>query len=443
MSGLIQERRASSIQRLAASFLDLLLITLVYLLLYWILNQILNTFKVKGIIFDISQIITVYILFFYGYHFLFDASNFQGTVGKRLLGLRVINAQAGKLTVPQSLFRNLLRLASILPLGAGLWVQFFRKDNLSFHDWLSKTQVVTIRPKRSKQSSSTRFSSAQISTLQKSEGSEIKSSFFSGIEPHKEGDLYFQKNEDFESFNPNEGIVADNLVKIYKKRPVVNGVTFHVRQGEVVGLLGPNGAGKTTTFYMIVGLVKPNKGRILLDGKNIARYPMFKRARMGIGYLPQEMSIFRKLSVEDNIRAVLDIQGKPKEEIEETVESLLDELGLKKIRRQLGYTLSGGEKRRTEVARILSIKPRFLLLDEPFTGIDPIAIADIQKIIIQLKETRNLGILITDHNVRETLKITDRAYIKHEGRILVSGTRDELVTNEDAKRIYLGRDFTM
>ncbi len=239
------------------------------------------------------------------------------------------------------------------------------------------------------------------------------------------------------------GITAENLVKVYKKRRVVNDVSFHIKQGEIVGLLGPNGAGKTTTFYMIVGLIRPDEGKVFLKGENIAGFPMFKRALMGIGYLPQENSIFRKLSVEDNIRSVLDLKGMDKDEIESMVDSLVSELGLEKIRFQKAYTLSGGERRRTEVARILSIKPDFLLLDEPFTGIDPIAIADIQNIILQLKKERQLGILITDHNVRETLKITDRAYIINEGKILVSGTSEELIKDKEARRIYLGRDFTM
>jgi lipopolysaccharide export system ATP-binding protein len=248
--------------------------------------------------------------------------------------------------------------------------------------------------------------------------------------------------EDSEKF-VSTGITAENLVKIYKKRRVVDNISFHIKQGEIVGLLGPNGAGKTTTFYMIVGLIKPDGGKVFLKGDNVAGFPMFKRALMGIGYLPQENSIFRKLSVEDNIRCVLDLKGMEKDRIEEIVDSLIRELGLEKIRFQKAYTLSGGEKRRTEVARILSIKPDFLLLDEPFTGIDPIAIADIQNIILQLKRDRNLGILITDHNVRETLKITDRAYIINEGKILVSGTSEELIKNKEARRIYLGRDFAM
>lgn len=253
--------------------------------------------------------------------------------------------------------------------------------------------------------------------------------------------MRIQQNEDVKKFK--KGIVADNLVKIYKQRRVVNDISFHVNKGEIVGLLGPNGAGKTTTFYMIVGLVKPYSGAVLLNGENIAAFPMYKRARMGIGYLPQEMSIFRKLTVEDNIKAVLELQGKEKDEIDDTTNSLIKELGLEKIRKQMAYTLSGGEKRRTEVARILAIKPSFLLLDEPFTGIDPIAIADIQKIITHLNKERGLGILITDHNVRETLKITHRAYIIHEGKILVSGTSSELIKHKEARRIYLGRDFTM
>ena len=249
-------------------------------------------------------------------------------------------------------------------------------------------------------------------------------------------------NENIQQYEGN-GIVVDSLEKVYKKKKVVNSVSFHIKQGEIVGLLGPNGAGKTTTFYMIVGLVKPNNGKVMLNNENIAGFPMYKRARMGIGYLPQEMSIFRKLTVENNIKAVLELQGKERNEIDEITNSLLSELGLDKIRSQMAYTLSGGEKRRTEVARILAIKPNFLLLDEPFTGIDPIAIADIQKLILHLKKEKGLGILITDHNVRETLKITDRAYIIHEGKILVSGTSKDLIGHEEARRIYLGRDFTM
>jgi lipopolysaccharide export system ATP-binding protein len=240
-----------------------------------------------------------------------------------------------------------------------------------------------------------------------------------------------------------EGIAVENLVKIYKKRRVVQGISFHLKRGEVVGLLGPNGAGKTTTFYMIVGLVRPNEGKVFLNGQDITNYPMYKRARMGIGYLPQEISIFRHLSVEDNIKAVLDIHGKPKDEVEETTDKLLTQLGLQKVRKQMSFTLSGGEKRRLEVARLLSLKPDFLLLDEPFTGIDPIAIADIQNLVLQLREEMGLGILITDHNVRETLRITDRSYIIYEGKILVSGTNEELTTNEEARRIYLGQNFNM
>lgn len=255
--------------------------------------------------------------------------------------------------------------------------------------------------------------------------------------------MSIQVKEDVTGYIHQKGIVVQDINKTYGKKKVVNSVNFHIQQGEIVGLLGPNGAGKTTTFYTIVGLITPNSGSVLLDGENIERFPMYYRARLGIGYLPQEMSIFRKMTVEDNIRAVLDIQGKSKEEIETITNGLLDELGLQNIRKQKGYTLSGGEKRRTEVARILAIRPRFLLLDEPFTGIDPIAIADIQKIILHLKEKRGLGILITDHNVRETLKITNRAYIIHEGKILVSGTSEELIKSKEAKKYYLGMDFTM
>ncbi len=246
-----------------------------------------------------------------------------------------------------------------------------------------------------------------------------------------------------ESIQILSGLVAHNLVKVYGKRTVVRGISVHVQAGEVVGLLGPNGAGKTTTFSMLVGLIRPNEGEVLLDGDNITDLRMYQRARRGVGYLPQELSIFRKLSVEDNIRSVLEIRGLEKDEIEQSVETLLTELGLQKIRKQQGYTLSGGEKRRTEVARILAIQPRFLLMDEPFTGIDPIAIADIQRLVLELRSKWGLGILITDHNVRETLKIVDRTYICYDGQILVSGTAEELVNNEEARRTYLGSDFSI
>ncbi|MGL4562738.1 MAG: LPS export ABC transporter ATP-binding protein [Brevinema sp.] len=243
--------------------------------------------------------------------------------------------------------------------------------------------------------------------------------------------------------NDLNGLIANDLIKSYGKRLVVKGISLNVKPGEVVGLLGPNGAGKTTTFSMLVGLLRPNDGEVLLDGENITHLRMFERARKGVGYLPQELSIFRRLSVEDNIRAVLEIRGLEKSEIDNSVENLLTELGLQKIRKQQGYTLSGGEKRRTEVARILAIQPRFLLMDEPFTGIDPIAIADIQRLVLELRSKWGLGILITDHNVRETLKIVDRTYICYDGQILVSGTVQDLVENEEARRTYLGSDFTI
>lgn len=237
-------------------------------------------------------------------------------------------------------------------------------------------------------------------------------------------------------------ILAESLEKSFKRRMVVKGVSFWIERGEVVGLLGPNGAGKTTTFYMIVGFISADGGRILYNSRDITRMPMFKRARLGIGYLPQESSVFRKLTVEQNILAVLENTKLGRRERRERTNRLLEELGISQVRKQKAYTLSGGERRRTEIARALALEPKFLLLDEPFAGIDPIAVFDIQEIISNLKQ-KGLGILITDHNVRETLKITDRAYIMNEGEILVSGTSDELINNEEAKRIYLGLNFTM
>ncbi len=233
-----------------------------------------------------------------------------------------------------------------------------------------------------------------------------------------------------------------DLVKKYGKRTVVNHVSVEVNQGEIVGLLGPNGAGKTTTFYMTVGLIKPNEGEIYLDEINITKDPMYKRAQRGIGYLSQESSVFRKLSVEDNIMAILEMTKLNKEDQKLTLEMLLEEFGLNKVRKSLGVQLSGGERRRTEIARALAINPKFILLDEPFAGVDPIAVEDIQAIVAKLKD-KNIGILITDHNVHETLSITDRAYLLYEGRILKSGTADELASDPEVRAKYLGQSFEL
>lgn len=233
---------------------------------------------------------------------------------------------------------------------------------------------------------------------------------------------------------------TDNLVKKYGKRTVVNHVSIDVTQGEIVGLLGPNGAGKTTTFYMTVGLIQPNEGQIFLNDLNITEYPVYKRAQNGIGYLAQEASVFRKLSVEDNIRAVLQMTKMSKEEQRDKLESLIAEFRLQKVRKNLGDQLSGGERRRTEIARCLAINPNFIMLDEPFAGVDPIAVEDIQSIVYKLKD-KNIGILITDHNAQETLRITDRAYLLFEGRILFQGTSEELAENPVVREKYLGREF--
>lgn len=235
---------------------------------------------------------------------------------------------------------------------------------------------------------------------------------------------------------------AEQLVKQYGKRTVVRGVSVHIEQGEIVGLLGPNGAGKTTSFYMTVGFIQPTSGKVFLDEEEITHLPMYRRARRGIGYLPQESSIFRKLSVEDNIRAVLEMTELSKDEQKERLESLLDEFSLHKVRLSKGDTLSGGERRRTEIARALAVSPRFILLDEPFAGIDPIAVEDIQSIVYKLK-TKNIGILITDHNVGETLSIIDRAYIMVDGSIFKEGTPEELASDERVKAAYLGRSFEL
>lgn len=237
-------------------------------------------------------------------------------------------------------------------------------------------------------------------------------------------------------------LYTKNITKSYRGRTVVKGVTIEVNQGEIVGLLGPNGAGKTTSFYMIVGLVSPEKGTVHLDDRNITRLPMYKRSQLGVGYLPQEVSVFRKLSVEDNIMAILEMTRLNKKERIAKQERLLDEFGLQHVRKNKGDSLSGGEKRRTEIARALATDPKFVLLDEPFAGVDPIAVEDIQSIVAELKE-RNIGILITDHNVQETLSITDRAYLLFEGNILKAGTTEELAADEQVRRVYLGQNFEL
>jgi len=235
---------------------------------------------------------------------------------------------------------------------------------------------------------------------------------------------------------------SENLVKKYKSRTVANNVSVEVKQGEIVGLLGPNGAGKTTSFYMIVGMVKPNSGKIFLDDVDITKEPMYRRAQLGIGYLPQEASVFRKLSIEDNLRAILEMTKLTKKEQEIKVETLLDEFGLQHVRKNLGDQLSGGERRRTEIARALATDPKFILLDEPFAGVDPIAVEDIQNVVRKLKE-KNIGILITDHNVHETLSITDRAYLLYSGSVIKSGTAEDLANDEQVRKVYLGSNFEL
>ena len=242
-------------------------------------------------------------------------------------------------------------------------------------------------------------------------------------------------------------LYTSDLVKKYKSRTVVNHVSIDVKQGEIVGLLGPNGAGKTTTFYMIVGLVKPNDGRIFLEDEDgttteITKMPVYKRAQMGVGYLAQEASVFRQLTVEDNLKAVLEMTGYSKEYQRQRVEELLEEFRLQKVRKNMGIQLSGGERRRTEIARAVAINPKFILLDEPFAGVDPIAVEDIQSIVRTLKD-KNIGVIITDHNVHETLSITDRTYLLFEGKVLKAGSAEDLANDEEVRRVYLGQDFKL
>jgi lipopolysaccharide export system ATP-binding protein len=235
---------------------------------------------------------------------------------------------------------------------------------------------------------------------------------------------------------------SKDLIKTYGAKNVVNGVSVEVNQGEIVGLLGPNGAGKTTNFYMIVGLVRPDGGKVYLDGKEITKLPMYKRAQLGVGYLPQEASVFRDLSVEDNVLAILEMTDLSKKEQKERLEELLEEFGLNRVRKNFGKVLSGGERRRVEIARALATDPKFILLDEPFAGVDPIAVEDIQAIVAKLR-TRNIGVLITDHNVQETLSITDRAYLLFEGKLLKQGSAEDLANDELVRKVYLGKNFVL
>ena len=254
---------------------------------------------------------------------------------------------------------------------------------------------------------------------------------------------FLNQNDDSEISNPPIGTLrTDDLVKKYGKRTVVDHVSINVKQGEIVGLLGPNGAGKTTTFYMTTGLISPNSGNIFLDDQNITKDPVYKRAKLGIGYLAQEASVFRRLSVEDNIRAVLEMTDYSKEYQRERCEALIEEFRLQKVRKSMGIQLSGGERRRTEIARAVAINPAFILLDEPFAGVDPIAVEDIQSIVATLKN-KNIGVIITDHNVDETLAITDRTYLLYEGKILKTGTAEDLANDEMVRRVYLGQNFEL
>ena len=237
-------------------------------------------------------------------------------------------------------------------------------------------------------------------------------------------------------------LIAENIVKYYKQRKVVKGVSFKLKQGEIVGLLGPNGAGKTTSFYMVVGLVRPDKGKVYIDDQNIGKLPMYKRAKKGIAYLAQEPSVFRKLSVEDNIMSMLEMSERNKKKRKERMEMLLEEFSLTHVRKNRGDVLSGGERRRTEIARCLTVNPKFILLDEPFAGVDPIAVEDIQEVVVNLKK-RNIGILITDHNVQETLSITDHTYLLFEGNILRSGTSEALAADDLVRKVYLGKNFIL
>jgi lipopolysaccharide export system ATP-binding protein len=388
-------------RRLAAGVTDYMLCLALYALLYMGMVKYLTYLK-NNLMFDMfRQVIPGFFIFLFIYSLFLEIMPIRTTIGKRIFHTWVYDRKGNPAGPVPIILRNLAKLLTLLTAGVGFFLCAFRKDQLSLHDLLSGCTVMRVEKSR-------------IRTI----------------------------NKTLQPGSSKGKLLATGLVKVYGGMRVVNGVNLEIHPGEVVGLLGPNGAGKTTTFYMIVGLIKPDDGQILIDGEDVSRCPMYIRARKGLNYLPQEPSIFRKLTVEENIQAILETLDLNRQERRERLKELLRELDLTPLAKNRAYSLSGGERRRVEITRALVTSPKYILLDEPFAGIDPLAVAEIQNIIGTLK-TKGIGIIISDHNVRETLSVCDRAYIVNEGSILVEGDPDTISRSEIARKIYFGENFSL
>jgi lipopolysaccharide export system ATP-binding protein len=411
-------------RRLGAATVDIMFCLVLYALLYVGTMKYLDYLE-SDLVFDIFQeVIPGFFIFLFLYHLILEATPLQATMGKRLFDIRVFDRNGRRAGVISTLLRHLAKLLTFSTAGIGFLMAALRKDKRALHDLLSGCSVMVIR-KKLRQGGPTYLSElAQKTGIQAGGGSgpDTQTGPGTGLGVGK--------------------LSAIGLIKSYGGRRAVNGVNLEIHPGEVVGLLGPNGAGKTTTFYMIVGLIRPDGGQILIDGEDVSRCPMYIRARKGLNYLPQEPSIFRKLTVEENILAILETLDLSQQERRERLKELLGELDLTPLAKNRAYSLSGGERRRVEITRALVTSPKYILLDEPFAGIDPLAVADIQNIIGKLK-AKGIGVIISDHNVRETLSVCDRAYIVNEGSILVEGDPDTISQSEIARKIYFGEKFSL
>jgi len=427
--GRIMKTPAGFWRRLGAGTADFLLCLVLYALVYVGAVKTLDYLE-SDLVFDIfQQVIPGFFIFLFLYNLILEATPLQATMGKLLFDIRVFDRNGRRAGAVSTLVRHLVKLLTLLTAGIGFIMAAFRKDKLAVHDLLSGCSVMVIRKKRRQTDHRTYLpEQAQRAGLQAGRESRPGYGYDTGTGP---------------GLGAGAGkLSATGLIKVYGGKRVVNGVNLEIYPGEVVGLLGPNGAGKTTTFYMIVGLIRPDDGQILIDGEDVSRCPMYIRARKGLNYLPQEPSIFRKLTVEENILAILETLDLSHQERRERLKELLGELDLTPLAKNRAYSLSGGERRRVEITRALVTSPRYILLDEPFAGIDPLAVADIQSIIGKLK-AKGIGVIISDHNVRETLSVCDRAYIVNEGSILVEGDPDTISRSEIARKIYFGEKFSL
>lgn len=416
-------------RRLGAGIADFLLCVVLYALLYVGAVKALDYLESERVFDIFLQVIPGFFIFLFLYHLILEATPLKATIGKLLFDMRVFDRHSRRAGAGPIALRHLARFLTLLTAGIGFGMAAFRKDKRALHDLLSGCSVVVVRKKR-------RQSDRRTYLPQQGQGAELQ-------QDHWPPPGYGRADAAGTPVGPAAGkLSAIGLVKLYGKRRAVNGINLEIHPGEVVGLLGPNGAGKTTTFYMIVGLIRPDGGQILIDGEDVSRCPMYVRARRGLNYLPQEPSIFRKLTVEENIMAILETLDLSLQERQERLRELLGELDLTPLAKNHAYSLSGGERRRVEITRALVTSPRYILLDEPFAGIDPLAVADIQHIIGKLK-AKGIGVVISDHNVRETLSVCDRAYIVNEGSILVEGDPDTISRSEIARKIYFGEKFSL